>query len=277
MRPYPPLATLYAASYLRNVGYSVALFDAMLAEGEHEFEAMLDAHPRAALCGFVRRQLQFPEQDVPDRMREAACTWSAWPARGACLSSSAVPMSPITRRSISRDGATHGGEATTPGAQGDHRRGPRTARPLSGGRAKPASLLRRFPAWFCPTRRRRRFAAHGQARAGAQARLFPFAGLGFARRRALPRGLDGGARLLQPEHGHHARLPVPLQLVRQADLGSALRHALAGQRGRGDGLDQARPATRSHLVRRRHLWPAPAMGGRALAARWPRATPPSPS
>ncbi|MFZ1598813.1 MAG: radical SAM protein, partial [Anaerolineae bacterium] len=41
MRPYPPLATLYAASYLRSVGYSVALFDAMLATGEHEFEAAL--------------------------------------------------------------------------------------------------------------------------------------------------------------------------------------------------------------------------------------------
>src|SRR5690349_9643369 len=31
MRPYAPLGTLYAASYLRSRGYSVALFDAMLA------------------------------------------------------------------------------------------------------------------------------------------------------------------------------------------------------------------------------------------------------
>ena len=37
MRPYPPLGTLYAAEVLRNVGHEVALFDAMLAEGEHEF------------------------------------------------------------------------------------------------------------------------------------------------------------------------------------------------------------------------------------------------
>ncbi|MCY2988519.1 MAG: cobalamin-dependent protein, partial [Planctomycetota bacterium] len=44
MRPYPPLGTLYAASQLRRLGYSVALFDAMLSAGEHEFEALLDEH-----------------------------------------------------------------------------------------------------------------------------------------------------------------------------------------------------------------------------------------
>ena len=30
MQPYPPLGTLYAASYLRQHGHDVALFDAML-------------------------------------------------------------------------------------------------------------------------------------------------------------------------------------------------------------------------------------------------------
>ena len=42
MQPYPPLGTLYAASYLRERGYSVALFDAMLAESEAEWAAALD-------------------------------------------------------------------------------------------------------------------------------------------------------------------------------------------------------------------------------------------
>ena len=37
MKPYPPLGTLYAASYVRERGYSVALFDAMLAESEEEW------------------------------------------------------------------------------------------------------------------------------------------------------------------------------------------------------------------------------------------------
>ena len=36
MQPYPPLGTLYAASWLRLHGYEVALFDAMLASSEAE-------------------------------------------------------------------------------------------------------------------------------------------------------------------------------------------------------------------------------------------------
>ena len=42
MQPYPPLGTLYAASYLRSRGYSVALFDAMLAAGESEWAQRLN-------------------------------------------------------------------------------------------------------------------------------------------------------------------------------------------------------------------------------------------
>jgi len=44
MQPYPPLGTLYAASYLRQHGYGVALFDAMLAESEYEWGNLLDEH-----------------------------------------------------------------------------------------------------------------------------------------------------------------------------------------------------------------------------------------
>jgi len=50
MQPYPPLGTLYAASYLRSKGYQVALFDAMLAESESEWDMALDYHrPRYAI------------------------------------------------------------------------------------------------------------------------------------------------------------------------------------------------------------------------------------
>jgi len=42
MRPYAPLGTLYALSYLRESGYQVSLFDAMLAPGICEFEESLD-------------------------------------------------------------------------------------------------------------------------------------------------------------------------------------------------------------------------------------------
>ncbi|MDM4765400.1 radical SAM protein [Pelomonas sp. SE-A7] len=40
-KPYPPLATLQVAALLRAQGHGVSLFDAMLAEGVHDFEARL--------------------------------------------------------------------------------------------------------------------------------------------------------------------------------------------------------------------------------------------
>ena len=43
MQPYPPLGTLYAASYLRQRGYDVALYDAMLADSETRWD---EAGPR---------------------------------------------------------------------------------------------------------------------------------------------------------------------------------------------------------------------------------------
>jgi len=42
MQPYPPLGTLYAASYMRERGFDVAVFDAMLAESEAEWDAALE-------------------------------------------------------------------------------------------------------------------------------------------------------------------------------------------------------------------------------------------
>ncbi len=46
MQPYPPLGTLYAASYMRSRGYDVDLFDAMLAESESEWDQALErSHP----------------------------------------------------------------------------------------------------------------------------------------------------------------------------------------------------------------------------------------
>lgn len=44
MQPFPPLGTLYAASYMREKGYEVALFDAMLAESPTEWGAALKQH-----------------------------------------------------------------------------------------------------------------------------------------------------------------------------------------------------------------------------------------
>lgn len=50
MQPYPPLGTLFAASYLRRAGYLVVLFDSMLADSTAEWEAALDeCNPKYAV------------------------------------------------------------------------------------------------------------------------------------------------------------------------------------------------------------------------------------
>jgi UDP-N-acetylglucosamine--N-acetylmuramyl-(pentapeptide) pyrophosphoryl-undecaprenol N-acetylglucosamine transferase len=51
MQPYAPLGTLYAAACLRECGYDVALFDATLSDGEHEFEEALERHRPGVVVG----------------------------------------------------------------------------------------------------------------------------------------------------------------------------------------------------------------------------------
>jgi len=73
MQPYPPLGTLYAASYARSRGYSVALFDAMLAESEDEWAAALDRHKPRFACIF-EDNFNYLSKMCLLRMREAAFT-----------------------------------------------------------------------------------------------------------------------------------------------------------------------------------------------------------
>jgi anaerobic magnesium-protoporphyrin IX monomethyl ester cyclase len=85
MRPYAPLATLYAAAALRERGYSVALFDAMLAEGEQEFALALDQH-RPRVVALYEDSFNFLSKMCLSRMREAACRMSELArARGATV------------------------------------------------------------------------------------------------------------------------------------------------------------------------------------------------
>lgn len=71
MQPYPPLGTMYAASWLRQHGYEVALFDAMLAESEDEWVLALDAHkPRYAII--YEDNFNYLSKMCLLRMREAA-------------------------------------------------------------------------------------------------------------------------------------------------------------------------------------------------------------
>ncbi|MEP7287347.1 MAG: radical SAM protein [Chloroflexota bacterium] len=71
MQPYPPLGSLYAASFIRQQGYSVALFDAMLADSETEFAAALDrTKPRFAVL--FEDNFNYLSKMCLMRMREAA-------------------------------------------------------------------------------------------------------------------------------------------------------------------------------------------------------------
>lgn len=71
MKPYSPLATLIAASVLRERGHDVTVFDAMVSRGEDEFEASLrERQPR--VVAIVEDSFNFLTKMCTTRMREAA-------------------------------------------------------------------------------------------------------------------------------------------------------------------------------------------------------------
>ena len=80
-KPYPPLATLYVAANLRQLGFKVALFDALLAENERAFERALDEHRPSAVVLF-EDNFNFLSKMCLTRMREAALTMVAAAPRG---------------------------------------------------------------------------------------------------------------------------------------------------------------------------------------------------
>jgi radical SAM superfamily enzyme YgiQ (UPF0313 family) len=71
MQPYPPLGTLYAASYLRARGYSVDLFDAMLAESEAEWDQALE-RSRPKIAVLYEDNFNYLSKMCLLRMRQAA-------------------------------------------------------------------------------------------------------------------------------------------------------------------------------------------------------------
>jgi anaerobic magnesium-protoporphyrin IX monomethyl ester cyclase len=84
MQPYPPLGTLYAASYIREKGYSVALFDAMLAESEEEWAKSLDEHkPQYAII--FEDNFNYLSKMCLLRMREAAFTMIQMAKERGCI------------------------------------------------------------------------------------------------------------------------------------------------------------------------------------------------
>ncbi len=81
--PYPPLGTMYAASYIRTKGYEVALFDAMLADSEDEWAKSLDEHdPQYAII--FEDNFNYLSKMCLLRMREAAFTMIEMAKRRGC-------------------------------------------------------------------------------------------------------------------------------------------------------------------------------------------------
>lgn len=84
MMPYPPLGTLYAASYVRERGYDVALFDAMLADSEEEWAKSLDEHqPQYAII--FEDNFNYLSKMCLLRMREAAFTMIEMAKERGCI------------------------------------------------------------------------------------------------------------------------------------------------------------------------------------------------
>ena len=73
MQPYPPLGTMYAAAFMRERGYAVALFDAMLAESEQAWaNALAQEKPDTAII--YEDNFNYLSKMCLLRMREAAFT-----------------------------------------------------------------------------------------------------------------------------------------------------------------------------------------------------------
>lgn len=70
-QPYAPLGTLYAGSYLRERGHSVALFDAMLAESVDDWADSLQRH-RPRIAAIYEDSFNYLSKMCLLRMREAA-------------------------------------------------------------------------------------------------------------------------------------------------------------------------------------------------------------
>ena len=71
MMPYPPLGTLYAASYLERDHFSVALFDTMLADSEENIRPMLQ-RSRPSVVAIYDDDFNYLNKMCLSRMREAA-------------------------------------------------------------------------------------------------------------------------------------------------------------------------------------------------------------
>lgn len=83
MMPYPPLGTLYAAATARRAGYSVSLFDAMLAESASELEEQI-VHRSPRFLVIYDDDFNYLTKMCLSRMRDAACEMARIGKRHGC-------------------------------------------------------------------------------------------------------------------------------------------------------------------------------------------------
>ena len=84
MQPYPPLGTLFAVSAVREQGFDVALFDAMIADGEEEWRQALETH-RPKYAVLFEDNFNYLSKMCLLRMREAAFTMLGMAQEQGCL------------------------------------------------------------------------------------------------------------------------------------------------------------------------------------------------
>lgn len=84
MMPYPPLATLYAASYLRTLGFEVALHDTMLRDHENEITAAIN-DSRANIVIIYDDGFNYLTKMCLTRMREAAFAMTRLAKEQGCI------------------------------------------------------------------------------------------------------------------------------------------------------------------------------------------------
>ena len=83
MQPYTPIGSLYAAAVLRDAGHDVAVFDAMLAGSELEWEADLQRH-RPDVAVIFEDNFNYLSKMCLLRMRDAAFTMLAMAKAAGC-------------------------------------------------------------------------------------------------------------------------------------------------------------------------------------------------